>query len=78
MINDIIISTKAPYQPFEKKINLADLASIVEEIWDDQDDWITIYSPYLFINYFIITNRHNCSWTYFSQLIFPQKPFIVQ
>lgn len=33
------MSTKGPYQAFEKKINLADLASIVEEIWDDQDDW---------------------------------------
>ena len=39
MINDIIVSTKGPYIPFQKKINLADLASIVEEIWDDQDDW---------------------------------------
>lgn len=29
MINDIIVSTKGPYQPFEKKINLADLANIV-------------------------------------------------
>jgi len=29
MINDIILSTKGPYQPFDKKINLADLASIV-------------------------------------------------
>ena len=38
MINDIIVSTRGPYQPFQKKINLADLASIVEEIWDDQDD----------------------------------------
>ena len=38
MINDIIVCTKGPYQPFEKKINLADLANIVEEIWDDQDD----------------------------------------
>lgn len=38
MINDIIMSTKGPYMPFQKKINLADLASIVEEIWDDQDD----------------------------------------
>lgn len=38
MISDIIVATKGPYQPFEKKINLADLASIVEEIWDDQDD----------------------------------------
>jgi hypothetical protein len=37
-INDIIMSTKGPYPAFEKKINLADLASIVEEIWDDQDD----------------------------------------
>ena len=26
------------WTPFEKKINLADLASLVEEIWDDQDD----------------------------------------
>jgi hypothetical protein len=38
MINDIIVSTRGPYVPFDKKINLADLASIVEEIWDDQDD----------------------------------------
>jgi hypothetical protein len=38
MINDIILSTKGPYQSFGKKINLADLASIVEEIWGDQDD----------------------------------------
>jgi hypothetical protein len=38
MINDIIVSTKGPYIPFQKKINLQDLASIVEEIWDDQDD----------------------------------------
>jgi len=37
-INDIIVSTKGPYPPFDKKINLADLVSIVEEIWDDQDD----------------------------------------
>ena len=37
-IGDIIVSTKGPYEPFEKKINLADLASLVEEIWDDQDD----------------------------------------
>ena len=37
-INDIIIATRGPYPPFPKKINLADLASIVEEIWDDQDD----------------------------------------
>ena len=37
-INDIIMSTRGPYIPFQKKINLADLASIVEEIWDDQDD----------------------------------------
>ena len=29
-INDIIVSTKGPYMPFQKKINLADLASIVE------------------------------------------------
>jgi hypothetical protein len=28
-INDIIISTKGPYMPFPKKINLADLANIV-------------------------------------------------
>jgi hypothetical protein len=38
MINDIIVATKGPYMPFPKKINLADLANIVEEIWDDQDD----------------------------------------
>jgi len=38
MINDIIVSTKGPYTPFPKKINLSDLANIVEEIWDDQDD----------------------------------------
>lgn len=28
-INDIIVLTKGPYMPFEKKINLADLANIV-------------------------------------------------
>ena len=43
-INDIIVSTRGPYAPFHKKINLADLASIVEEIWDDQDDeWQASY-----------------------------------
>ena len=36
-INDVIVSVKGPYPPFPKKINLADLASIVEEIWDDDD-----------------------------------------
>ena len=36
-INDVIISVKGPYPPFPKKINLADLASLVEEIWDDDD-----------------------------------------
>ena len=38
MVNDIILSTKGPYAAFPKKINLADLVNIVEEIWDDQDD----------------------------------------
>ena len=46
MINDIIVSTRGPYMPFQKKINLADLASIVEEIWDDQDDWRYAYFNY--------------------------------
>ena len=46
MINDIIVSTRGPYMPFQKKINLADLASIVEEIWDDQDDWRYTYFNY--------------------------------
>jgi len=30
MISDVILSTKGPYPAFEKKINLADLASLVE------------------------------------------------
>ena len=29
MINDVIVSVKGPYPPFPKKINLADLASLV-------------------------------------------------
>lgn len=37
MIHDVIMSTKGPYPPFPKKINLADLASLVEEVWDDDD-----------------------------------------
>lgn len=35
-INDIITSTKGPYPPFSKKINLSDLASLVEEIWEEE------------------------------------------
>jgi len=38
MIHDVIMSTKGPYPPFPKKINLADLASLVEEVWDEDDD----------------------------------------
>ena len=39
MIHEIIMSTKGPYPPFTNKINLADLASLVEEVWDE-DDWV--------------------------------------
>lgn len=35
MINEVIMSTKGPYPPFPKKINLSDLASLVEEIWEE-------------------------------------------
>ena len=38
MINDVIMSVKGPYPPFPKKINLADLATLVEEVWDDDFD----------------------------------------
>ena len=66
MINDIIISTKGPYQPFEKKINLADLASIVEEIWDDQDDeWFLTLLLACFAN-IIHTHLINTQQTIYS------------
>lgn len=38
MIHDVIISVKGPYPAFPKKINLSDLASLVEQVWDDDDD----------------------------------------
>lgn len=36
-INDVIMSVKGPYPAFPKKINLTDLVSLVEEIWDDDE-----------------------------------------
>lgn len=36
-IHEVIMATKGPYAPFHKKINLADLVSLVEEVWDDDE-----------------------------------------
>ena len=47
MINDVIMSVKGPYPPFPKKINLADLATLVEEVWDDDFDWFYVCYQYL-------------------------------
>jgi hypothetical protein len=38
MIHEVIMSVKGPYPPFPKQINLADLISLVEEVWDDDDE----------------------------------------
>jgi hypothetical protein len=38
MIHDVIISERGPYPPFPKIIHLVDLISLVEEVWDDNDE----------------------------------------
>lgn len=37
LIGEIIISTRAPYQKFPKRVNLVDLAALLEEVWDEDD-----------------------------------------
>ena len=37
MIGEIIVATRGPYPKFQKKINLVDLVTLVEEVWDDDD-----------------------------------------
>ncbi|CAD8191203.1 unnamed protein product [Paramecium octaurelia] len=38
-VEDIIRQTKGPYQPFQKKIKLKNLVQILQEIWEEDEDY---------------------------------------